>query len=192
MIRPLAGEVLQGAEWPALPQMSFGSPLLDNLEGEAPTASAERLAIDISDEECGPPIFQLTRRVATGRLIGCICFSESGVLRKRDPRRPRFGSGPRRLLSNLPSDELISSFVRRGQPRRHPLLMTLAARVVDAKIVLGVLIEIFSGNAIVAGRRFAGESEVALKYLIGVAADLDGRAVAVECLIVLRGSRLLF
>jgi len=70
--------------------------------------------------------------------------------------------------------------------------MTLPARVVDAKIVLGVLIEIFSGNAIVAGRRFAGESEVALKYLIGVAADLDGRAVAVECLIVLRGSRLLF
>jgi len=70
--------------------------------------------------------------------------------------------------------------------------MTLPARVVDAKIVLGVLIEILSSNAIVAGRRFAGEGEIALKYLIGVAADLDGRAVAVECLIVLRGSRCLF
>ena len=68
----------------------------------------------------------------------------------------------------------------------------LTARVVDAKIVLGMLIEILSGNAIVARRRFAGESEVALEYLVGIASDLDGRAVAVECLIVLRGARLLF
>ena len=35
------------------------------------------------------------------------------------------------------------------------------------KIVLGMLIEILSGNAIVARRRFAGESEVALEYLVG-------------------------
>jgi hypothetical protein len=68
--------------------------------------------------------------------------------------------------------------------------VTLAARVIDAKMALGVLIEMLSGNAIVARRRFAGESEVALEYLVGIAADLDGRAVAVECLIVLRGSRL--
>jgi hypothetical protein len=59
-----------------------------------------------------------------------------------------------------------SKLVWRGR-RRHPHLMTLAARVVDAKIVLGMLIEILSGNAIVARRRFAGDSEVALEYLVG-------------------------
>jgi hypothetical protein len=52
--------------------------------------------------------------------------------------------------------------------------VTLAARVIDAKMALGVLIEMLSGNAIVARRRFAGESEVALEYLVGIAADLDG------------------
>jgi hypothetical protein len=155
---------------------------LYNRESEATAVSEARLATDTSD----------WRGAACRRLIGWVCFSESGVSAKRNPHRPRVGSGPHRRPSNLPSDELISSFVWRGRPRRHPRLMTLPARVVDAKIVLGVLIEILSSNAIVAGRRFAGEGEIALKYLIGVAADLDGRAVAVECLIVLRGSRLLF
>jgi hypothetical protein len=38
---------------------------------------------------------------------------------------------------------------------------------------------------------FLGQGDVALEYLEGAAADLDGGAVAVECLIVLRDSRLL-
>jgi hypothetical protein len=79
---------------------------------------------------------------------------------------------------------------RRGPPRR-PLPIALAARVVDAKIVLCMLVEILSGNAIAVRRCFAGQGDVALEYLEGAAADLDGRAVAVECLIVLRDSRFL-
>src|SRR6266851_3844230 len=79
---------------------------------------------------------------------------------------------------------------RSGRPRRRPLLIALAARVIDAKIVLCVLIEILGGNSIVARCRFARQCEVALEYLVGAAADLDVGSVAVECLIVLRDSRL--
>ena len=73
---------------------------------------------------------------------------------------------------------------RRGRPRRRPLLIALAARVIDAKIVLRVLIEILGGNSIVIRCRFARQGEVALEYLVGAAADLDVGPVAVECLIV--------
>jgi hypothetical protein len=81
---------------------------------------------------------------------------------------------------------------RRGRPRRGSQLIALAARVVYAKIVLRVLVEILGGNSISVRRRFACQSEVALEYLVGAAADLDVGAVAVECLIVLRDSRLRF
>ena len=78
-----------------------------------------------------------------------------------------------------------------GRRRRRPLLIALAARVVDAKIVLGVLIEVLGGNSVAARRRFACQSDVALEYLVGAAADPYVGAVAVECLIVLRASWLL-
>ena len=68
---------------------------------------------------------------------------------------------------------------------RRPLMIALAARVIDAEIVLRVLIEILGGNSIAARRRFACQSEVALEYLVSVATDLDVGSVAVECLIVL-------
>ena len=58
--------------------------------------------------------------------------------------------------------------------------------------MLRVLIQILGGNSIAARRRFACQGEVALEYLMGAAADLDVGPVAVECLIVLRASRLLF
>jgi hypothetical protein len=54
-----------------------------------------------------------------------------------------------------------------------------------------MLVEILGGNAIVARHRLAGQGEVALEYLVGAAANLGVGAVAVECLIVLRASRLL-
>ena len=72
------------------------------------------------------------------------------------------------------------------------MLIALTARVVDTKIVLCMLVEILGGNSIAARRRFACQGEVALEYLVGAAADLDVGAIAVECLIVLRGSWLLF
>jgi len=40
------------------------------------------------------------------------------------------------------------------------------ARVIDAKIVLRVLVEILDSNSIAARRRFACQHEVALEYLV--------------------------
>ena len=80
----------------------------------------------------------------------------------------------------------------RGRPRWRPLLIASAARVIDAKIVLCVLVEIFGGNSVTARRRFACQGDVALKYLVGAAADPNVGAVTVECLIVLRAPWLLF
>jgi hypothetical protein len=65
------------------------------------------------------------------------------------------------------------------------------ARVIDAKIVLRMLVEILGDNSIASCRRFACQTEVALEYLVGAAADLDVGPVAVERLTVLRDSRLL-
>ena len=70
------------------------------------------------------------------------------------------------------------------------MLIALAARVVDAKIVLRMLVEILGGDSIAARRRFACQGEVALEYLVGAAADFDVGPVAVERLTVLRDSRL--
>ena len=71
------------------------------------------------------------------------------------------------------------------------MLIGLAARVIDTKIVLRVLVEILGSDSITARRRFACQGEVALEYLVGAAADLDVRPVAVERMTVLRDSRLL-
>ena len=55
--------------------------------------------------------------------------------------------------------------------------------------MLSMLIEIFGGDAIAGRRRFAGERDIALEHLIGVAADLDARTVAVEGLHPVRHAR---
>ena len=52
-----------------------------------------------------------------------------------------------------------------------------------------MLIEIFRRDAVITDYGFPREGDVALKYLMGAAADLDVGTVAVECLIVLRNSR---
>ena len=80
---------------------------------------------------------------------------------------------------------------RGGRARRLPLLIALAARVIDAKIVLRVLVEILGGNSIAIRRSFACQGEVVLEDLMGAAADFDVEPVAVERLTVLRDSRLL-
>ena len=71
------------------------------------------------------------------------------------------------------------------------MLIGLAARVIDTKIVLRVLVEILGSDSITARRRFACQGEVALEYLVGAAANLDVGPVAIECLIVLTVSGLL-
>ena len=65
------------------------------------------------------------------------------------------------------------------------MLIALAARVIDAKIVLRMLVEILGRNSVVACCRFACQGEVALEYLVSAATDLDVGFVAVECLIAL-------
>jgi hypothetical protein len=74
---------------------------------------------------------------------------------------------------------------RCGRLRRDPLLIALAASVIDAKIVLCVLVEILGGDSIAARGRFARQREVAVEYLVSAATDLDVGSVAVECLIAL-------
>jgi hypothetical protein len=118
-----------------------------------------------------------------------LTFSELKFPRKQHPRRPiGVGSGPRNVSRICLG---VHVGVGRCGPRRRPLLIAFAARVIDAKIVLRVLVEILGGNAIAARCGFACQGEVALEYLVGAAADLDAGPVAVECLIVLRVSRLL-
>jgi hypothetical protein len=75
---------------------------------------------------------------------------------------------------------------RRGRPRRGPLLSTLAVRTRDTEIVLGMLVQIFRGDGIVANRGLARERDVPLEDLVGAAADLHARAIAVEDLVTLR------
>ena len=62
------------------------------------------------------------------------------------------------------------------------MALPLALGIHDAKIVLGVLIEIFRRDAIAARLGFAGQGNIALEDLIGVAANFYVRTVAVESL----------
>ena len=55
-----------------------------------------------------------------------------------------------------------------------------------------MLVEVLGGNSIAVRRRFACQGDVTLEYLVGAAPDLDVGAIAVEGLIVLRASWLLF
>lgn len=57
--------------------------------------------------------------------------------------------------------------------------------------MLGVLMEIFRRYGVAADRRFPGEGDVTLEYLISTAADFEVGAIAVEGLISLRSSMLL-
>jgi hypothetical protein len=58
--------------------------------------------------------------------------------------------------------------------------------------VLGVLVKIFRGNRIATNRDLARETDVALKNLMGAAADPYVGAVAVKGLVTLRCSLLLW
>jgi hypothetical protein len=64
-----------------------------------------------------------------------------------------------------------------------------AVGIHDAKIVLGMLVQVFSGNPIAAGSRLACQRDVPLEYLIRIATDLDVRTVAVESLDPIRQPR---
>jgi hypothetical protein len=69
--------------------------------------------------------------------------------------------------------------IGRGGQRR-PLLIAVAAGVGDAEVVLGVLIEIFDGDTVIANRSFPSERNVPLENLMGATADFDVGAIAVE------------
>ena len=69
--------------------------------------------------------------------------------------------------------------------------IALAARVVDPKIVLCVLIKILDGDPIAGRRRLPCQGNIAFEDLLGCATHPDIRAVAVKCLIGLRTSWLL-
>jgi len=75
--------------------------------------------------------------------------------------------------------------------RRRPLLIAVTAGVGDAEVVLGVLIEIFDGDTVIADRSFPCERDVPLENLMGATADFDVGAIAVEGLASLWRSLLL-
>jgi hypothetical protein len=60
--------------------------------------------------------------------------------------------------------------------------IAFSVRVHDAKIVLGVLVQVFSGNPVTARRRLPCERNVTLKHLISIAPDFDVRTITVESL----------
>ena len=60
------------------------------------------------------------------------------------------------------------------------LALMLAARADHAIVVLGMLIEILGGDPVACGARIAGKRQIFLENLIGVAADADIGAAAVE------------
>ena len=74
----------------------------------------------------------------------------------------------------------------------NPLLSVPALHTRDAEIVLGVLVKIFRGDPIAADRRLARKADVALKNLVGAAANSHVGAVAVEGVVALRCSVLLW
>jgi hypothetical protein len=75
---------------------------------------------------------------------------------------------------------------RRAQSRRSPLIAR-AARIGDAQIVLGMLTEIFRGDAVAADCGFPREANVPLKYLIGASPNLHIGTIAFEEAISLGG-----
>ena len=87
---------------------------------------------------------------------------------------------------------ILHGVSRRGRPRYSPLLKALAVRTRDAKIVLGVLVEIFRGDGVAANRDLAREGDVALKNQVSATADSYIGAVAVKSLVTLRCSLLLW
>jgi hypothetical protein len=71
------------------------------------------------------------------------------------------------------------------------LRIDVVARIVDAKIVLGVLVQILGGNPVAGRRRFSCQGDIPFEDLLGCAADPDIGAVAIKCQIGLRKSWLL-
>jgi hypothetical protein len=57
--------------------------------------------------------------------------------------------------------------------------------VVDPKIMLRVLVVVFSGDPIITSRRFLRQREIALVYLVGISSDTLSRSLTCVCLIVL-------
>jgi hypothetical protein len=105
--------------------------------------------------------------------------------------RPSASQGRLPLLTRSDFGAECYGIVRRRRGACLPRI-ALATGIVETKIMFCVLVEILGGDAIIARRRFPRERDIALEYLMRGAADPDIGAVAVECLIGLRRSRLLF
>jgi hypothetical protein len=69
-------------------------------------------------------------------------------------------------------------------------LAAIAVRIGNTKIVLGVLIEVFSGNWIATCLRLPCERDISLEDLPGATTNPDSGAVALKVLAALRPSPL--
>src|SRR6266849_3322108 len=79
--------------------------------------------------------------------------------------------------------------IRRGCRSRRALALALAQQIHDPEIMLGVLIEVFRRDPVAAGLRLPRQRDIALEYLIGIAADFYVRPIAVESLDPMRQPR---
>src|SRR4029077_18296296 len=72
--------------------------------------------------------------------------------------------------------------IRRGGWSGRAMTLPIALRIHDAKIMLRVLVQIFRRDPIAARLRLSRHCQIALEHLVGVAADLNARTVALETL----------
>src|SRR5580765_8516609 len=92
-------------------------------------------------------------------------------------------------LARLAVAAAIHFGVGRCHRPRLAVLKAVAVSIHDAVVMLRMLIKIFCGNTVAAGRRLASQRDVALEDLIGIAANFDARPIAVERLYPVRRAR---
>src|SRR5439155_199686 len=107
------------------------------------------------------------------------------------PRRRRLAGGRRDgfALARLALVIATAVDIGRGGRPRVAVALPLAGRVHEAEVMLGMLIGVLRRGPVAARLGLAGQRDVALEDLVGVAANFDVRAVAVEGLRAMRRPR---
>jgi len=136
-------------------------------------------------------------RAKPGRLLvvfaigGAVALAELSyeLLMARRRWSGRLGRLHENLLGFLPLALRAHFIVRRGCRPWLALILPVTLRIHDAEIVLGMLVEVFRRHPVAACLGLARHRQIALEHLVGIAADLNARAVALEVLRAMRRAR---
>src|SRR5438128_2315410 len=129
------------------------------------------------------------RSIRAGRLVGWLVVAIGGrLIIARGSDRLRLGRlhlglaffALARLALAIAAAHFIIGRIGRGVRTRLAVSLPLAGRVHDAVVVLGMLIKVLGRDAVAARLGFPRHRDIAFEHLIGVAAYLDARTVAVE------------